>query len=536
MSPSHVNESEQGAALLITVIVLSMIASLIAAASLELSQQNTETAAQLANYNQSRTAALVGIAGVKDFLNITQNSPNTANSGGTTCGTNGFCSFISSITSTFWGNSDNSVVPPNGGLGAIGYFNGQQLSINNISLKNIEPYINAQVSLHIIGNTYQIALPQTSNSSAQPAEPGLITVVSEGTSGQSSATAEAVLGPVAPLTPGASNTTISLNGNTTAGQIVNEAPAAQHTYLQTQGKLTTPTGQSPSGFTSVIENSTQTQVTISASTLESQANILFIPPRYGQNNPRIEFENIAGNNEINMGQEYRLTNNAISKGICVNRGWFTGYCYQRVPVFAPGTSLQYSNSNDTWSISPASSTSSSSSEPAILIPGAAYFEGNINLTSGGLYYNAIISNGNITDDATVYAPNYAGPEDVCGSPLNLYPTNFCGPQGTQFIPGSIGNIALYADGTITIGNNASVYGDILSRGDLTTTNNLNEYGFIVSEGTANTLNGTTTINNQSAPETFNSTPLNADDYSNVTPTTSNAINEPIGLLGLSWIN
>lgn len=535
MSPSHVNASEQGAALLITVIVLSMIASLVAVTSLELAQQNTETAAQLANYNQSRTAALVGIAGVKDFLNTTQTTANTASAGGTSCGNNGLCSFISSITATFWGSGNNSVVPPNGGLGAIGYFNGQQLSINNVSLKNIAPYINAQVSLHIIGNTYQIALPRTSNSAAQPAEPGLITVVSEGTSGQSSATAEAVLGPVLPLTAGASNTTLSLNGKTNAtGQIVNEAPASQHTYLQAK-QLTTPTGQSPSGFTSVIENSTQTQVTISASTLESQANILFIPPENGQNNPRIEFQDIAGNNEINMGQKYRLTSKAISQGICVNRGWFTGYCYHRVPVFAPNTSLQYSN--NTWTITPASS-SSSSSEPALLIPGAAYFAGDVNLAPGGLFYNAIITTGNITDDATVYAPNYAGPTDVCGSlfPTKaLFPTNFCGPKGTQFIPGSIGNIALYADGTISTGNNVSVYGDILSRGDLTT-DNLNEYGFIISEGMANTLSGTTTINNESAPETFNPTPLNADEYSDTTPTTSNAINEPIGLLGLSWIN
>lgn len=534
MSPSHVNASERGAALLITVIVLSMIASLVAAASLELSQQNTETAAQLANYNQSRTAALVGIAGVKDFLNTTQNSPNTAEQGNTNCGKNVLCSITSAITSTFWGNGNNSVVPPNGGLGAIGYFNGQQLSIKNVSLKNIKPYINAQVSLHIIGNTYQIALPATNNSAAQPAEPGLVTVVSEGTSGQSSATAEAVFGPVYPLKAGASNTTISLNGNTTAGKMVNEAPAAQHTYLQVQGKLTTPTDQSPSGFTSVIENSTQTQVNISASTLESQANILFIPPESGQTYPRIEFANIAGNSEINMGQKYRLSPNVVSKGICTSLfcgsilGFHVGH---RVPIFAPNTSLNYSN--ETWTISPAAS--GTSSQPAILIPGAAYFEGNVQLSSGGLFDNAIISTGNVTDDATVYAPNYAGPNDVCGSPLKLFPTNFCGPKGTQFIPGSIGNIALYADGYISTGKDVSVYGDILSGGNLTT-DNLNEYGFIVSKGTSNTLSGTTTINNESAPETFNPTPLNAKDYSDTTPTIINAINEPIGLLGLSWIN
>jgi len=514
---------ERGAALLITVLVFSIVAAMIAAASMELAQQNTETAAQLANYNEARTAALTGIAGFQDFLNEVQNSPNTATAATTSCGTNGLCSFVSTLTNTFWGNSSNdTVVPPNGGLGAIGYFNGQEVSINNVSLKNASPYINATVSLHIIGNTYQIDVPATNNTAEQPAQPGLITVISQGISGQASATAQAVLGPVLPSTPESMNTTLSLNGTTNAGQIVNEAPSAQHTYLQAQ-TLITPSATPPSGFSSVITGSTQSQVTISANTLAAQANIEFLPPNNGQSYPNIEFSNVGGNSELGNGP-YQLTPNTISQGVCTFN--FFGYCFNRVPIFASGTSINYQNGS--WTISNSSGTN------AILIPGAAFFQGNVTLSSG-TYDNAIISTGNIVDDGTVYAPNYAGPSVVCGSKLDLYPTNFCGPQGTQFIPGSIGNIALYSDGTTTIGNNVSVYGDILSRGDLNT-DNLTVYGFLIGEGTSNSLNGTTTINNESAPESFNPTPLNASQYSATVPATGNGINEPIGLLGLTWIN
>lgn len=527
MSTRNVSHNETGAALLITVIILGMIAVLVASTSMELSQQNAETAAQLASYNEARTAALTGIAGFKDFLNITQDRHNTATGSSTSCGTNALCNFVGTLTSTFWGSSgSNTVIPPNGGLGAIGYFNGSQVSINNVALENASPYVNAHVSLHIIGNTYQIGVPATSSTSSQPPTPGLITVVSQGTSGQSSATAEAVLGPVFPSTAQSVNTTVSLGGKTTAGQIDNMASPTQHTFLQAAA-LTTPSNESPAGFTKVMNNSTTTQVDISANTLKSQSNILFIPPGSVQTNPRIEFENIAGNDEISMGKTYRLSSNAVNKGICT--GSIFGYCYQRVPIFASGTGVKYANG--TWTIS---SGDSSSGPPALLIPGATYFDGNVDLT-GGLLDNAIISNGNITDDATVYAPNYAGPSTVCGSPLLLFPTNFCGVKGTQFIPGSMGNIALYSDGSTTVGNKDSVYGDILSRGDMTT-DNLNEYGFIVSEGNTNVLNGVTTVNNESAPESFNPTPLNADDYSATVPTVDNGINEPIGLLGLTWIN
>ena len=531
ITPLLNTDPEQGAALLITVLVLAVVAAVIAGMTMEVTENNTVTAAQTANYNEARTAALVGIAGMKDFLNTVQTSKNTATASSSHCGNNGLCSIVNTLTNVFWGNSNDEVVPPNGGLGAIGYFNGQQVSIKDVSLSNQKPYIKATVSLHIIGNTYKIGMPATNNSAAQPPEPGLITVVSQGISGQASATAEAVLGPISPLTPGASNTTLSLAGTSTVGKIINQSQPSQHTFLQAQS-LNRTSRSAPEGFTSLQIGTAPQQVSISANTLESQANIIFIPPQNGQTYPRIELENIQGNNELNNGQNYRLSNKAMSRGVCTSR--FFG-CISRVSIFAPGTSISYSNG--TWTLS----NSNGSKNPALLIPGAAYFPGNVTLDSG-LYDNAIISTGNIDDNATVYAPNYAGPTSVCGNSFTgnsnqvLFPTNFCGPQGTQFIPGSIGNIALYADGTTTIGDHASVYGDILSRGDLTT-DNLTEYGFIEAEGSTNTLSGTTTINNESAPESFNPTPLDANQYSATEPsTTQEGVNEPIGLLGLTWIN
>lgn len=527
---------ESGAALILSVITLSVIAGLIAAASIELTQQNAETTAQMANYNESRTAALVGIAGVKDFLNAVQTRPNTAHGAQTSCGTNPICQVTSAITNAFWGNSSgNTVIPPNGGLGAIGYFKPGALDIKNISLKNSTPYINATVDVRIVGNTYQIAAEKTSDNSAVPPAPGLITVISQGMSGQSSAIAEAVLGPVA-YAPGVENTSLFVHGKTTADKIVNEAPAAQHTYLQTSKTITTPSGgTAPTGFTSIIQHSTQSQVNISARTLKNQANLIFEPPTNGQTYPRVSLKNIAGNENLDNGP-YRLSPTAVSQGVCT---WSVlGYCLgQRVPIFAPGTSLSYDSQTSTWSLG------NPSSSPALLIPGAAYFSGNVTLSTG-VVDNAIISTGNIVDDGTVYAPNYAGPTDVCGWPAQtanqispgLYPTNFCGPQGTQYIPASIGNIALYADGTTTIGNNASVYGDILSRGNLST-DNLTEYGFIVAEGKSNNLSGTTTIdNNNAAPSTFNPTVLNASKYSATSPSISSMTQESIGLLGLQWIS
>ncbi|MBU2840241.1 hypothetical protein HF670_11860 [Acidithiobacillus thiooxidans] len=524
MPTSNVDTKERGAALLITVIVFSAVAALIAAASMELARNNTVTASQVANYNQARTAALVGVAGFADFLNTVQSSPNTATAGSSNCGTNGVCSFVNTLTHLFWGNSGGQVVPPNGGLGAIGYFQGQQVSIRNDSLVNSNPYIHATVSLNIIGNTYKVAVPVTSNSAAEPAQPGIITVISQGNSGQASATAQAVLGPVLPATPSAQNTTLSLAGTSTAGKIVNLAPASQHTYLQAQSvTATTP----PQGFFGIIQGSKPTQVTISASALKSQANILFLPPASDQTYPQIEFQNISGNGELSNGREYRLSPKTISNGICTLR-FFSG-CLQRVPVFSSGTTVSYDSSTKIWTIGNPSSPS-----PALLIPGAAYFQGSTTLASG-LFDNAIISTGNIVDNSTVYAPNYAGPTAVCGSPLQLFPSNFCGPKGTQYIPASIGNIALYADGMTTVGEGASVYGDILSRGNIST-NNLHLYGFLIGEGSTNTLSGTTTINNVSAPQSFNPTPLNASQYSAAQVSTAAGINEPIGLLGLTWIN
>lgn len=213
MSTCDVNH-ERGAALLITVMVLTVVTALIAYASLQLTENNEVSEAQIANYNQARTAAMIGISGITSFLNQVQNSPNTATSSSSTtnCGSNGVCQFVGALTQFFWGNNNGEVIPPNGGLGAIGYLGGQQVSINNISLKNISPYINATVSVHIIGNTYQTAIPATNSTSATPAAPGLITIISQGQSGHASATAEAVLGPVMPATPGAVNTTLSWLG------------------------------------------------------------------------------------------------------------------------------------------------------------------------------------------------------------------------------------------------------------------------------------------------------------------------------------
>ena len=534
MSASNVSQKERGAALLLTVMALAIVSGIIAYAMLDTTQANISTEAQMANHNQARTAALMGIAGLQNYLNSVQDAPNTATSGGSSCGNNGICSFINTLTSAFWGSSQTTVVPPNGGLGAIGYFNGQEVSINNVSLKNQSPYINATVSLHIIGNTYQIALPATNTAAAQPAQPGLITVMSQGISGGAAATAEAVLGPVFPAIPGVQNTTLSLGGDTTAGQIVNQSPPAQHTYLNAAGTLTTPTNEAPQGFTGVSINTSSSFVTISASTLQSQANIVFLPPGNGQQYPQVEFQNISGNSELNSSQEYALSPTAISSGVCVSFlgcGSVFGIPYgTRVPIFSSGTSISYDSSSKTWSISNSSSPSS-----ALLIPGAAYFQGNVTLGSG-IYNNAIISTGNITDNGTVYAPNYAGPTSVCGSPLQLFPNNFCGPQGTQFIPASIGNIALYAQGAITIASGASVYGDVLSGGNLTTLGSTNFYGFVVAEGSNNSLSGTTTINNAQSPQTFNPTPLNANQYSATTPSVESSLNNPIGLLGLTWIN
>jgi hypothetical protein len=236
----------------------------------------------------------------------------------------------------------------------------------------------------------------------------------------------------------------------------------------------------------------------------------------------VEFQNIGGNSELGTGP-YNLSPTAISQGVCTSS--FLGYCFNRVPIFSSGTAFSYNNG--IWTISGGNS-------PALTIPGSAFFDGSVDLQSGTLY-NGIISNGSITDDATVYAPNYAGPTNVCGSGLKLFPQNFCGINGIQFIPASIGNIALYADGSITIGSGISVYGDSISRGDFSSTDNT-FYGFIVSEGSNNIFSGTTTFNNINNPQTFNPTPLNASQYSSATPTTGEGINEPIGLLGLTWIN
>ena len=165
--------------------------------------------------------------------------------------------------------------------------------------------------------------------------------------------------------------------------------------------------------------------------------------------------------------------------------------------------IAYDASSRTWTLSGTS-----------LVPGIAWFEGNL-LLSNGTYFNTFVATGNLSTagGTKVYGMNYAGydgtrvtsgvqktyaPTGIC---LNTYfpgryPTDYCNAATGTYAPpaGSvIGNYALlagsydganhYVGGNIVLGSSSEIFGSVLS-------------GNLYSSGGSTTIHGTVTALSQ----------------------------------------
>ncbi|CAD5108231.1 hypothetical protein [Zestomonas carbonaria] len=116
-------------------------------------------------------------------------------------------------------------------------------------------------------------------------------------------------------------------------------------------------------------------------------------------------------------------------------------------------------------------------DPAVVAPGALWFEGDVELASGR-FLNSILATGDIvtSGDHRTWAVNYAGYAQVCANAYygELYPGNFCDPARQNLKANALGNIALlaggysgstFSGGDIDLGASTRIYGSVIA-GDL----------------------------------------------------------------------
>jgi hypothetical protein len=209
---------ESGMALLVSVLILALIMGIVTAATLASSRSSVITSAQISESNAARTAALVGIAAMtRDAQNI-HSTPNTATAGSSSCasGLLGLGSLLCGLDNNLLGSGGTPVAIPNGGNGGIAV----EMPVGttaSATITNAHPYYQATVHAVVTANTFSPAQGTTKSKA------GIITILSEGKSGHSSATAEAVIAaePVQTTSSVTQNNAINMNGDTTFSGSVN---------------------------------------------------------------------------------------------------------------------------------------------------------------------------------------------------------------------------------------------------------------------------------------------------------------------------
>lgn len=178
--------------------------------------------------------------------------------------------------------------------------------------------------------------------------------------------------------------------------------------------------------------------------------------------------------------------------------------------------IQYDQSKKLWTVTESSPNwSDGASLTPSLVPSVVLFDGNLNL-SLGRFTNTFLATGDITygGSVTLYAPNHAGDAKVCQlDSVYKVQSNLCSSGKLTNLP--IANIALlagsctddssvmtcqgsYNGGTITIGQSAKVYGNIIAGNILNTGGSTTIYGSVLAAalgnaGSGSSLQGSTTI-------------------------------------------
>lgn len=207
----HEKNKESGMALLISVLILALIMGVVTAATLASSRSSVITSAQISESNAARTAALVGIAALTKNAQIIHVKKNTATAGSSSCasGLLGLGSLLCGLDQNLLGSGGTPVAIPNGGNGGIAV----EMPVGttaSATITNAHPYYQADVHAVVTANTFSPAQGTT------PSKAGIITILSEGKSGNASATAEAVIAavPVQTTSSVTQNNAINMNGDT----------------------------------------------------------------------------------------------------------------------------------------------------------------------------------------------------------------------------------------------------------------------------------------------------------------------------------
>jgi hypothetical protein len=292
--------------------------------------------------------------------------------------------------------------------------------------------------------------------------------------------------------------------------------------------------------------------------LAADANFAFYPPTSTQSSAGVVADVVVNNvNGFTSGKTYYLYNTEIYGepyygDLCTSD---TGYNYDCTNI-AQG----FSNYNKEityyggqWELNGDN-----------VAPGVLWFDGNLEVQNG-TYDDSLLATGNIDigSSAIVEAPNYAGPDTVCSYENDdygeVYPTNFCASgfyfgsgSYSDYNPASIGNIALYTGGydsagTFT-GGNVSLSGGHAIKGDIIAANTIGSSGgetidgYLVSAGEAkngesNDFSGSTTIDLENMPKTFNpAVPAAPSGYSATAPYTPPPPETVMKLLEMNWEN
>ncbi|MCY1488007.1 hypothetical protein D9M68_216900 [compost metagenome] len=160
----------------------------------------------------------------------------------------------------------------------------------------------------------------------------------------------------------------------------------------------------------------------------------------------------------------------------------------------------------------------SDSAPAVVAPGALWFEGDVELASGK-FRNSVLATGNIVTSGShrTWAVNYAGHAEICASSyyVGLSPSNFCDPALQLLKANALGNVALLAGGflggtfgggDISLGAASQIYGSVIAGNLLQTGGDTLVNGYITAAGQGgtgkNNWGGSTVIDLRNLPPGF----------------------------------
>lgn len=278
-------------------------------------------------------------------------------------------------------------------------------------------------------------------------------------------------------------------------------------------------GITPLNAIEVTEISTSTKPIVNALSSQYKASVEYI--FYYDSQDKIEKVDVRDNfsNTTPTYTTYQLDkkNGFLCKTLNTSK-----QCSNPVIKLAPklksqGTDfIQYDQTKKLWTVTESSPNwSEGASLTPSLVPSVVLFNGNLNL-SLGRFTNTFLATGDITygGSVTLYAPNYAGDAKVCQlDSVYKVQSNLCSSGKLTNLP--VANIALlagsctddssvmtcqgsYNGGTITIGQSAKVYGNIIAGNILNTGGSTTIYGSVLAAalgnaGSGSNLQGSTKI-------------------------------------------